>query len=309
MHTWFAREHTRSQSRLRFLAAPLLAVALMPAAARAQNTVIPTVETETVKTTAPAAPAPVRSPVVIDSHQIDRYVAIRQLEQGLKADPNNLTDWIILGELAHDVAMDLPAHDDDVYYTISRQAYDNALRLDPNNARLQAAARFARDQEAAMASFDAARVRAVPTYLAARRRELSGTGAVPPVQTRVAPTPTAPRTVVNPPVAERTTETSVTAVSATAVPVTPGVPVAAVAPVAPAAVAVAPAYRPYWTLQGTPVTYEQFSRAYTVPTDPAVPTVTMRHVIQQYPPVDLDEAMRRATGVSPNAPAMPSAPR
>jgi hypothetical protein len=300
MHTRFPFERTRGG--LLFLAAPLLAAAQLPAAARAQNTVIPTVETETVKAKVPAAP--VRSPVVIDSHQIDRYVAIRQLEQALKADPRNLTDWIILGELAHDVAMDLPAHDDDVYYTISRQAYDNALRLDPNNARLQAAARFARDQEAAMASFDAARVRAVPTYLAARRRELSGTAAVPPVQTTVAPTATAPRTVINPPVVER--ETSVTTVSATpVVPVAPVVPAA----VPVAAVAVAPTYRPYWSLQGTPLTYEQFLKGYTVPTDPAVPTVTVRHVIQQYPPVDLDEAMRRATGVSPNAPAMPPPPR
>ena len=44
---------------------------------------------------------------MIGSHQIDRFEAIRQLQQSLRANPNNTADWVILGELAHEVALDV----------------------------------------------------------------------------------------------------------------------------------------------------------------------------------------------------------
>ena len=62
-------------------------------------------------TRANAAAAPgVVPPPVIGSHQIDRYDAIDKEQKVLEADnPKSLADWIILGELAHEVAMDAPA--------------------------------------------------------------------------------------------------------------------------------------------------------------------------------------------------------
>jgi cytochrome c-type biogenesis protein CcmH/NrfG len=93
---------------------------------------------------APASPAP--RPTTIGSHQIDRFEAIRQLQADLRSDPNSLANWVILGELSHEVALDVPDGQDDVYYRMSREAYEKALQLDPNNNGLKAAVQFARDQ-------------------------------------------------------------------------------------------------------------------------------------------------------------------
>jgi len=73
------------------------------------------------------------------------------------------------GELAHEVAQDVPTDQDDQYYKISREAYEKALALDANNAGLKAAAQFARDEEAHAAEFDKARRQAARTYIDARR--------------------------------------------------------------------------------------------------------------------------------------------
>ena len=117
----------------------------------------------------------------IGTHQIDRFAAINQLQADLKSDANNLANWAILGELAHEVALDLPEGQDDAYYKLSRQAYENAARLDPNNDSLKAAVQFARDQETNSATFDAQRRQAVGTYLDSRRREMAATGVNPSV--------------------------------------------------------------------------------------------------------------------------------
>src|SRR5271157_5472163 len=37
----------------------------------------------------------------IGTHQIDRFEAIRTLQESLKSDPNDAAAWIVLGELAH----------------------------------------------------------------------------------------------------------------------------------------------------------------------------------------------------------------
>ena len=47
---------------------------------------------------------------MLGTYQIDRYEAIQQVRQALAKDPNHLNDWIILGELAQEVAADVPSN-------------------------------------------------------------------------------------------------------------------------------------------------------------------------------------------------------
>ena len=49
------------------------------------------------------------APQVIGTQQINRFEAIRQLQETVKQNSKSLADWVILGELAHEVAIDLPA--------------------------------------------------------------------------------------------------------------------------------------------------------------------------------------------------------
>src|SRR5207248_6744927 len=84
---------------------------------------------------------------VLGTHLIDRYEAIQQVRAGLRSNPNNLNDWIILGELAQEVAGEVPADMAPGYYKLAHDAYENALKLSPNNASLKAAAAFTREQE------------------------------------------------------------------------------------------------------------------------------------------------------------------
>jgi tetratricopeptide (TPR) repeat protein len=125
------------------------------------------------------------------SYQIDRYEAIQQVRQALEKDPNNLNDWIILGELAQEVAGDVPASEAAGYYKLARDAYQSALRLRPNDANLKAAAQFAREQEQAAERTAQARRRAAGAYLSARRRELTVPGAGPTLRNYSAPGATA----------------------------------------------------------------------------------------------------------------------
>ena len=70
------------------------------------------------------------------------------------------------------MSLDLPADQAAKYYRISRDAYDKALELAPDNQGLKAAAQFARDREASAEKLESARSRAAATYLDARRRDL-----------------------------------------------------------------------------------------------------------------------------------------
>ena len=74
------------------------------------------------------------APQVIGTQQINRFEAIRQLQETVKQNPKSLADWVILGELAHEVAIDLPADQAGEYYKLSREAYENALELCPTTA-------------------------------------------------------------------------------------------------------------------------------------------------------------------------------
>lgn len=216
---------------------------------------------------APAAPT-------IGSHQIDRFEAIRQLQADLASDANNVANWTILGELAHEVALDLPQGQDDAYYTLSRQAYEKAAQLDPNNPGLKSAVQFARDQEANAATFDARRRQGVATYLESRRREMTLHGVNPTVLVYDAP---------NPPTAAA-----------------PGQPAFAGQPAAQpyGATYPTPTYRPYYNPQAQqPLGYNQYSNGYTPPapaaggTRAAAPT-TLRQYGQQLPGVLINEGTR-----------------
>jgi hypothetical protein len=197
----------------------------------------------------------------IGSHQIDRFEAIRLLQRSLKTDPEKEGDWIILGELAHEVAQDVPSDQDDAYFRMSREAYEKALALDANNAGLKAAVRFAKDQEAHAAEFDQARQNAARTYIESRRREIADSGMMPTVQVyaaqRIAAAP-APGTSPNPPAA---------------------VP-AAVPPAYPV-----PVYQPFAPVQGQPYTYNQYARSYMPPNAQAVPPMTVRRSALELPNV------------------------
>jgi hypothetical protein len=140
-----------------------------------------------IETTAPpAAPAAARAadglptpPPVISSEQIDRYDAIKQLQKAVKDNPKSLADWVTLGELAHEVAMDAPADRAGEYFTLSRDAFEKALALAPNNPGLTAAVQFSRDQMANADAFEKSRDLATVTYLEARRRDLAATNYTP----------------------------------------------------------------------------------------------------------------------------------
>ena len=119
------------------------------------------------------------APQVIGTQQINRFEAIRQLQQTVKQNPKSLADWVILGELAHEVAIDLPADQAGPYYKMSRDAYENALELAPDNPGLQAAVQFAKDQEQGLDRFEKSRSAATQMYLAARRRDLAATQFTP----------------------------------------------------------------------------------------------------------------------------------
>src|SRR5262245_10188300 len=68
---------------------------------------------------------------VLGTHQIDRFAAIEQVRTALQADPRKLHDWIILGELAQEVAHDVPANLAPGYFKLAHEAYTSALKLSP----------------------------------------------------------------------------------------------------------------------------------------------------------------------------------
>ncbi len=119
---------------------------------------------------------------VLGTHHIDRHYAIEQVRQSLLTNPKNLNDWIILGELAQEVAADSPGRTAASYYRLARQSYESALILKPNDPALKAAARFAADQERGAERLTQTRRQATGEYLAARRRELAQPGSGPTVR-------------------------------------------------------------------------------------------------------------------------------
>ena len=188
----------------------------------------------------------------IGTHQIDRFEAIHLLQESLKSTPNDAAAWIVLGELAHEVAQDLSSQDDEPYYKLSQEAYEKALALQPKNAGLKAAVEFAREQKAGAAQWDQARRDAASSYVEVRKSELAASGFNPTVQ---------------------------------ALHLTPPAPPAAVAATnsapasQPAVIYQYPVYQPYYVQGAQPYTYQQYAGGYlyTAPayyTSGTVPGVT-----------------------------------
>ena len=132
----------------------------------------------------------------IGTHQIDRFEAIHLLQESLKSTPNDAAAWIVLGELAHEVAQDLSSQDDEQYYKLSQEAYEKALALQPKNAGLKAAVEVAREQKSGAAQWDQARRDAASSYIEVRKSELAASGFNPKVQAYSPPTPPAPPAAV-----------------------------------------------------------------------------------------------------------------
>lgn len=120
---------------------------------------------------------------VIGTHQIDRYAALEHVRQALIKDPKNVTDWVLLGELSHEIAAEVPANLAPGYYRLSRQSYESALFYEPNNNHLKAAAKFAREQEQSAERVQQTRTQATTSYVEARRQELARSGYTPAVRT------------------------------------------------------------------------------------------------------------------------------
>ena len=172
----------------------------------------------------------------IGTHQIDRFEAIHLLQESLKSNPNDAAAWIVLGELAHEVAQDLSSQDDEPYYKLSQEAYEKALALQPKNAGLKAAVDFAREQEAGAAQWDQARRDAANSYIEVRKSELAASGFNPTVQAYSPPAPPAPPAVVA---------------------ATNSAPASQ-----PAVTYQYPVYQPYYVQGAQPYTYQQYAGSY-----------------------------------------------
>ena len=177
----------------------------------------------------------------IGTHQIDRFEAIHLLQESLKSTPNDAAAWIVLGELAHEVALDLSSQDDEPYYKLSQEAYEKALALQPKNAGLKAAVDFAREQEAGAAQWDQARRDAVSSYIEVRKSELAASGFNPTVQAYSPPTP---------PAAVEATNSSPASL--------------------PAVTYQYPVYQPYYVQGAQPYTYQQYAGGYLYTAPPQV---------------------------------------
>lgn len=265
------------------LVAPLFASAEEP----------PLPSRELPKAEAPAnAATPAPPPPIIGTQQINRYGAIAELQGALKADPNSLADWVILGELAHEVAIDAPPDRAAQYLTMSREAYEKALALAPNNAGLKAAVQFAKDQEAHGAAFEAARDQATRAYLDARRRDLAATNYTPAVRvfTPPAPMPINPVSAENGPAANATADPN----PAVTPPLTDRTANFGVRQIYSA-----PVYQPYTLPQGAPYTFQQYSNSSypsnTYGPGTAPPMTMQRYLMNSVAYPGIDRILNRTT--------------
>ena len=239
---------------------------------------------------------------VISSHQIDRYAAIQQLRSALTQDPNNLADWILLGELSQEVATEVPADTAKGYYRLASESYANAVKLAPDNSSLQAAASFAAEQERDADSFDQNRRSLTTPYLEARRRELEGSNMTPTLRVYNSPnsgTTTASNLAIDPNSGQVDPDG--------VVPGTPNTPSREL-PYG------SPYYRSYVDSQGRPYTYQDYANSYgygqgTTNANPGQAPgqvagqgqgqaqtqqpMTMRQYMQQFPQVLGNEALQR----------------
>ncbi len=71
---------------------------------------------------------------VIGTNQIDRYEAIELVRRDVAQHPSSVADWVLLGELAQEVATDAPADRAPGYYRLARESFDNAAKLRPTSS-------------------------------------------------------------------------------------------------------------------------------------------------------------------------------
>ncbi len=172
----------------------------------------------------------------VGAHQIDRFEAIHLLQESLKSNPNDAAAWIVLGELAHEIAQDLSSNEDEPYYKLSQEAYEKALALRTNNTGLKAAVEFAREQKAGAAHWDQARREAASSYIEVRKSELAASGFNPTVQAYPRPAPPTPPVAV---------------AAANPAPVSQ-----------PPQTYPSPVYQPYYVPGAQPYTYQQYAGGY-----------------------------------------------
>ncbi len=261
---------------------------------------------------AAAVAAEPSAPHVIGTQQINRFEAIRQLQQTVKQNSKSLADWVILGELAHEVAIDLPADQAEAYYKMSRNAYENALELAPDNPGVKAAVQFAKDEEQGLDRFEKSRTAATQMYLAARRRDLAATRFTPSLRV-FGPTMAPPAAMTGTGTADVGTgrartaitgseNTAATASTARNVPAIRNSATGGEVAVTPSDAATNstsgqssanfgvrqfysyPTYQTYAPSQGAPLTYQQYSNSYApsnTDAGQAAQPVTLQHYYSQ----------------------------
>jgi hypothetical protein len=200
-----------------------------------------------------------------NSRQIDRFEAIRLLQSSLKSNPKDTAGWVVLAELAHEVASDLSSQDDEPYYRLSAEAYEKAVALQPNNTTLRAAADFAQDELAGVRQRDQRRREAARAYVESREHELVAARFSPAVLTypheRALAPPTTPRAM---------TVSRETVPAAAPLPVPEPSTPAPTAPATVAAAAPAVAYQPlatavyqrYYAVTVQPYAYSPYAGTY-----------------------------------------------
>jgi hypothetical protein len=201
----------------------------------------------------------------LGTHQIDRFEAIHVLQVSLQANPKDTAGWIVLGELAHEVAQDLSSASDERYYKMSLEAYEKALALHPDNAALRAAVEFARDQEAGATQWDKLRRQAALTFIKTRKEELTTSGFSPTVLVYPPPRASAPSEATPAVAAARVPTPPSTALATTAASSpAPATASPAVAPptVAPYQTYAYPVYQAYYVQGGRIYTYQQYAGGY-----------------------------------------------
>jgi len=223
---------------------------------------------------------------VISTHQIDRYDAIKKTKFKLDQDPKSLADWIILGELTQEAALNVPQVQARDYMKTSRDAYEKALALAPDNAGLKAAVQFARDMEANFDQFEKVRDQATETYLEARRRDLALANYTPTIAVYNPPLPPADAAVAVPAPAPPTRPADDEEVVVN--PPLPNTPATDASNYGARLVyGSGPIYQAYVAAEegAAPYTFQQYSSAYYPPnyyTNPATPAVTLQRYGQTY---------------------------
>jgi hypothetical protein len=201
-----------------------------------------------------------------DSRQIDRFEAIHLLQASLKSNPKDTAGWIVLGELAHEVARDLSSGDDEPYYRLSAEAYKKALALQPENSTLRAAAEYAQDQLNGAQQWDQQRRSAARAFIEARERELTSARFSSAVLTYPPERASAPSTLSRARTVSRETVPTVAALPIPAASERAQAPAPPTPMSTPYQTYSSPGYQSYYVQNGQPYAYASYAATYTYAT-------------------------------------------